>query len=329
MAAASNVHGALRASAAPTRRGVARRGRDRHYLVCRAAAAASPEKGKGKNAKKGPAPPSAAFTEGEPAEAPGAAAEAVDIYRDTPLRFLGYANECGEAFAAWLPAGGVPASYAVAIAYVLADTLDKTRKAWARTEREECTIEEALEKECQGEVPAALRLVHTGSSMVDTLLWQLLASVFWPGSFIHLTVAATRAGIEAASASAPQVHDALAASASAGVDVEKVLPTLAGLAAIPFIVHPIDSTVHYVLNVSTRPSMLWGICGPMGGDEAGIEECEVMAEESADEAPGAQVLGSRPEKVEAAGVTIGLAAVAAAVALPPAVFGLSMAVFHY
>ena len=28
-------------------------------------------------------------------------------------------NECGEAFAAWLPVGGVPFSYAVAISYVL------------------------------------------------------------------------------------------------------------------------------------------------------------------------------------------------------------------
>ena len=27
----------------------------------------------------------------------------VDIWRDTPIRYLGYANECGEAFKAFLP----------------------------------------------------------------------------------------------------------------------------------------------------------------------------------------------------------------------------------
>lgn len=36
-----------------------------------------------------------------------------DPLRDGPLRYLGYANELGEAFAAWLFAGGVPLSYAV------------------------------------------------------------------------------------------------------------------------------------------------------------------------------------------------------------------------
>ena len=55
--------------------------------------------------------------------------ESYDIYRDSPLRYLGYANECGEAFAAWLPPFGVPATYVVAAVYVLADTFDKAIKA--------------------------------------------------------------------------------------------------------------------------------------------------------------------------------------------------------
>ena len=35
-----------------------------------------------------------------------------------------------EAFAAWLPIGGVPLSYAVAIGYVLVDTYDKGHAAY-------------------------------------------------------------------------------------------------------------------------------------------------------------------------------------------------------
>jgi hypothetical protein len=41
----------------------------------------------------------------------------VDIWRDTPVRYMGYANEVGEAFAAFLPGWGVPASYGVAGAW--------------------------------------------------------------------------------------------------------------------------------------------------------------------------------------------------------------------
>ena len=78
----------------------------------------------------------------------------VDIYRDTPVRLLGYANEVGEAFRALVGGGRalglkgkgshptnpilaspaqvsvqwVRASYGVASAYVLADTYDKADK---------------------------------------------------------------------------------------------------------------------------------------------------------------------------------------------------------
>jgi len=49
----------------------------------------------------------------------------VDIYRDTPIRLLGYANEVGEAFRAIVSAKLVWASYGLASMYVLADTQDK------------------------------------------------------------------------------------------------------------------------------------------------------------------------------------------------------------
>ena len=51
----------------------------------------------------------------------------MDIWRDTPLRLLGYANEVGESFRYVFPRLVVP-SYAVAFGYVLADTQDKARK---------------------------------------------------------------------------------------------------------------------------------------------------------------------------------------------------------
>ena len=48
----------------------------------------------------------------------------VDIWRDTPVRLLGYANEVGESFRHIFPRMVMP-SYAVAFAYTFADVADK------------------------------------------------------------------------------------------------------------------------------------------------------------------------------------------------------------
>lgn len=131
----------------------------------------------------------------------------VDLYRETPLRYMGYANEVGESFAAFLPSWGVPASYAVAATYVMMDTVDKTKKKYDETD----DMEEA------------------SKVAIDTCTWQMLASVFWPGSFIRLVVtASTMHKIE-------------------GFDY---LPTILGLLTIPLIVKPIDETVDVIMEKS-------------------------------------------------------------------------------
>ena len=94
----------------------------------------------------------------------------VDIYRDTLLRYAGYANEVGEAFRALVPVNFVYASYGVASAYVLADTFDKSSKA----------------KKQLGNTEGAMTKV--GVAAFDTLVWQALASVIIPGllsSYLH------------------------------------------------------------------------------------------------------------------------------------------------
>uniref|UniRef100_A0A452HT55 Mitochondrial fission process protein 1 n=1 Tax=Gopherus agassizii TaxID=38772 RepID=A0A452HT55_9SAUR len=52
-----------------------------------------------------------------------------DLYRDTWVRYLGYANEVGESFRAIVPISLVWASYGVATTYVMADAIDKGKKA--------------------------------------------------------------------------------------------------------------------------------------------------------------------------------------------------------
>jgi len=49
----------------------------------------------------------------------------VDLYRDTPVRYLGYANEVGEAFRPLINVRLVHATYGVAILYAMADSWDK------------------------------------------------------------------------------------------------------------------------------------------------------------------------------------------------------------
>ncbi|KAM6241892.1 mitochondrial fission process protein 1 isoform 2-T2 [Spheniscus humboldti] len=54
-----------------------------------------------------------------------------DLYRETWVRYLGYANEVGESFRPLVPVPVVWASYGVASAYVTADAIDKGRRAAA------------------------------------------------------------------------------------------------------------------------------------------------------------------------------------------------------
>jgi fission process protein 1 len=74
---------------------------------------------------------------------------------------------------------------------------------------------------------------------VDPLLWQSLASVAIPGLTIHLLVDLT--------------CDLLAKVETLPFSVRRFAPTAVGLAAIPFIIHPLDNVVHFALDVSVRP----------------------------------------------------------------------------
>lgn len=199
-----------------------------------------------------------------------------DPLRDGPLRYLGYANELGEAFAAWLFAGGVPLSYAIAIGYVCFDTVDKYRK----------TLADARLKLGTRAMPDSVDLEKLISTIgfergLDTLVWQLIASVATPGYTIHTVVALATWALNKAEESA-QVLGALDQAASAaGVDsaafvetFNKSVPTALGLLAIPLIVHPIDAAVHAVLNATLRPAMQRYICQEAGGAQAGLAICE-------------------------------------------------------
>mmetsp|Transcript_16514 Transcript_16514/g.33840 ORF Transcript_16514/g.33840 Transcript_16514/m.33840 type:complete len:152 (-) Transcript_16514:103-558(-) len=85
--------------------------------------------------------------------------EAVDLWRDSPLRYLGYANELGESFRPIFPRAVLP-SYVVAFGYVLGDATDKAQKA----------------------------TTSPWIQAADALIWQSFASVIIPGFTINRLV---------------------------------------------------------------------------------------------------------------------------------------------
>ncbi|CAN9504506.1 unnamed protein product [Ophioblennius macclurei] len=144
----------------------------------------------------------------------------VDIYRDTWVRFLGYANEVGEAFRALVPVSVVWGSYAVATAYVTADAVDKGKKA-------------AL---AHGDNPG--KTTRVAVAVVDTFVWQALASVIIPGFTINRVCAGSLY--------------VLRKTTKLPLPVRKWTTTAIGLSTIPFIITPIDRSVDYLLDSSLR-----------------------------------------------------------------------------
>ncbi|CAM9315338.1 unnamed protein product [Chrysoparadoxa australica] len=138
----------------------------------------------------------------------------VDIWRDSYLRYLGYANELGESLRYRFPALVVP-SYLVSGAYVLGDTRDKAIAA----------------------DDAGKSAVKAGA---DVLIWQSLASVAVPGSLtINLAVKAAKSAV----AQLPHLPK----------HVRKWSPTMVGLGLIPLIIHPIDTAVDVAMDATVRP----------------------------------------------------------------------------
>ncbi len=89
----------------------------------------------------------------------------VDYFRDTPLRYMGYANEVGESFRSLVSVKIVHASYAVAFGYVFLDCIDKMNKTYK------------TEKIKLSESP----VLNSAKTGLDCLVWQTSASVVIPG----------------------------------------------------------------------------------------------------------------------------------------------------
>ncbi|NXB68492.1 MTFP1 protein, partial [Struthidea cinerea] len=167
--------------------------------------------------------------------------EEPDLYRDTWVRYLGYANEVGESFRPLVPVPVVWASYGVATAYVTADAIDKGRKAATVSAtpphppgRSLLTLPlTPVSPQAHAQDPT-----RVGVAVVDTFVWQSLASVAIPGFTINRLCAASLA--------------LLGSLTRWPLPVRRWTTTALGLAAIPLIITPIDRTVDFLMDSSLR-----------------------------------------------------------------------------
>lgn len=142
-----------------------------------------------------------------------------DIFRDTPGRYLGYANEVGEAFRPVVNVKLVWASYGIASLYVLADTADKAVKAYKKPH--ENKNREVFTQAC------------------DALLWQSFASVIVPGFTINRICWFTQF--------------LLKKTLKMSKTKNRIITVGVGLVSIPFIIKPIDHGVDFVMDKTFRP----------------------------------------------------------------------------
>ena len=140
----------------------------------------------------------------------------LDLARETNLRYLGYANETGESFKFIFPQFLGP-SYAIAYGYCLGDALYKSLH-WYFNNSE--VISSGIYK-----------------TFADALIFQCFASVLIPGNIIAFIVERTEEKLKET-----DLDD----------KVKKWGPTLIGLGAIPFIVHPIDVSVDFAMDHTIR-----------------------------------------------------------------------------
>jgi fission process protein 1 len=148
--------------------------------------------------------------------------DSYDIFRDSALRYLGYANEVGESFRYQFPKLITP-SYIVSFGYCFADAATSGHTTY--------------EKASSVGSPTAVR--DSVVSTMDTLIWQSLASVAIPGATINAIVKASRFAVS----KSPMVLPTL---------VLTWLPTAVGLGSIPVIIHPIDGAVDLFMDSTYR-----------------------------------------------------------------------------
>ncbi len=151
--------------------------------------------------------------------------EEANVWRDTPLRYLGYADEFGEAMAPYIGHKAVTGSYVLSSLYALVDVATASHRVYHRNR----------DLSPQG------RIRKTLTEALDSTLFHLAATVFVPALMIKYL----RQGISRA-----MNHHTIPASIGR---FRTSIATLAGILAIPLISKPVDKVIDGIMDWTYRP----------------------------------------------------------------------------
>ena len=175
-----------------------------------------------------------------------------NVFRDSLLRYLGYANEVGESFRYQFPRLVKP-SYVVAFGYCLADAVTSGYQAYNNETLEMNNEKNAMNGSNSGTTTNTATTTETATNdtrmfdatvaCTDTLLWQSMASVAIPGLVIHQIVKWSRVGIQKMMISQTTKQPTF---------IMTWAPTMLGLASIPLIIKPIDYFVDELMDHTFR-----------------------------------------------------------------------------
>ena len=133
-----------------------------------------------------------------------------DIFKDSPVRYIGFSNEIGEALRKVIPLKYVAFSYVIEIIYFFSDALHKGHKAYN-----------------DPNAPDNLHL-HVLKKSSHTICWQFFATVVIPPLIINRGV---------------QFTYLITKRLSSNSKALKFIPTFVGLSMIPIMPYKIDPLV--------------------------------------------------------------------------------------
>lgn len=148
-----------------------------------------------------------------------------NVWRDTPLRYVGYADELGEAMAPYIGHQAVTGSYLLSGLYALGDVITSSHRVYHK----------------HRDLSRQHRIRKTVTEALDSTLFHLAATVFIPALMIkYLRQGITRG-----------MGHALVPPAIGRFRTP--IATLAGVLAIPLISKPVDQAIDKVLDWTYRP----------------------------------------------------------------------------
>lgn len=139
-----------------------------------------------------------------------------DLWRHSPIRYLGYANEVGEAFRYQISLKFLLGTYCISSFYIICDTIDKVIKLKHKQNKENKIDNVSLIK-----------------SSFLTLTWQLISTEILPGFFVFIVVKCAKN---------------FKFSYIKQNNIRYWVPTIIGLCWIPFFPSFIDPSVDFLFD---------------------------------------------------------------------------------